>query len=88
MLIFVLPSSVSVPAASKVTTEPTIDPVVGVAWTIMLWWRLNPPRTPFERPAIRHSKLPEALPEEAIETLNATCENGWPSCVAVPPPAR
>src|SRR6266480_2233362 len=36
-----------------------------------------------DRPAIRHSKLPDATPEPSTRTLNATCESD-----AVPPPER
>src|SRR5438552_13741773 len=54
----------------------------------MLCASLNAPSTDAERPAIRHSKLPEALPEESIETLNATCENAVAPWEAAPPPFR
>src|SRR5205823_12175726 len=81
--IFWRPSRMSEPGPEKVTTDPATDPVVGAACTIMLCARPNAPRTKADRPAIKHSKLPDAEPDPSMETFIATCEID-----AVPPPAR
>jgi len=78
------PSIVSRPGPEKLTTGQLTDPKVGVAWTSMMCASPKPgPRTNEERPAIRHSKLPDAEPESAMVTFIATCE-----MEAVPPPER
>src|SRR5260370_9567140 len=74
---------INLPGPEKLTVEPEIEPAVGVAWTCMMWERPKAPSTKDDRPAIRHSKLPEAPPEPSTLTLNATCEID-----AVPPPER
>src|SRR5437660_8724590 len=83
MSIFCVPSIVSRPGPVNVTTEPATLAAVGVACTIMLCARPKGGKTNAERPAIRHSKLPDADPEGSIATFTASCEN-----VAVPPPVR
>jgi hypothetical protein len=74
---------ISVPGPLKLTTEPEIVPAVGVACTCMMCASPKAPKTDDERPAIKHSKLPDAPPVPSMLTLNATCEID-----AVPPPER
>jgi len=74
---------ISSPGPENLTVEPELKPAVGVAWTCIMCERPKAPRTNYDRPAIRHSKLPEAPPEPSTLTLNATCEID-----AVPPPER
>src|SRR5439155_25856883 len=71
------------PGPENTTVEPEIEPAVGVTRTCMMCERRKAPRADDDRPAIRHTKLPEALPEPSTLTLNATCEID-----AVPPPER
>src|SRR5439155_10051211 len=53
------PSMITNPGPEKVATDAETAPAVGVACTFMMCARPKPPRTSFDRPAIRQLKLPD-----------------------------